>query len=233
MGKLNIISVNFDTAYDVVKENVFSCIAPSKTVEDTKFHHQINIEHLPSAIEHGILSKRNYVHRVENRELTDHEIYIFSDEDHVNGLDHVSMSTMDMDFSKIYRNEGIWGTYCTVCPTIVISKKVKTHMATQTYFNEFIVENEIPVDLFNSIDVRILRIMNHDSLSLMCPTKEDRIKYMLKYYEGLREVALKMKEKNLNIPLREVSEIYNLGEDEKANTLDVEKVIELPKLILK
>lgn len=233
MSKLNVFKVNYDTAYDVIKENIYSCVVAPIVVNDTKFHHQINIEHVPSAIEYGLLSKRKYVNEVEKRELTEHEIFIFSDEYHVNGLDHISLSTMDMDFKKIYRNEGIWNTYETVCPDIIVSKNVKAHMSTQNYFNEFITSNEVPTSMFNCIDVRILRIINHPSISLMCKTREDRIKYMLEYYERVREIALKMKEKQLDIPLREVSEIHKLGEDDKALTLDVDKVINMPKLILK
>jgi len=233
MNKLKVYNVNFETAFNVIKENIYSCVVTPRKVKDTKFHHQINIEHVPNALEYGLLSMRNYVEKVENRKLTEREIFIFSDESHVNGLDNISISTMDMDFSKKYRNEGVWETYNTIYPDIIVSKKVKARKVTQNYFNEFLVENEIPIDLFNCIDVRIFRVMNHNSIRLKYKTKAERIKFMLEYYEGLRKIALVLKEKCLDIPLREVSEINKLGEDNKALTLDIDKVIEMPKLILK
>lgn len=233
MHKLDVYNVNVENAYDVVKENIYSCVVTPRIVEDTKFHHEIDIKQLPNAINYGLLSKRNYVNIVENRQLTEEEIFIFSDECHVNGLDHVSISTMEMDFNKMYRNEDIWLTYSTVYPTIVVSKNVKAHMSTQNYFNEFIVENQIPVEMFNAIDVKILGIMSHGSLRYKCETKEDRIRFMLEYYEHLRDVALALKTKKLDIPIREVSDITDIGQDDKALTLDTEKIIELPKLLLK
>ena len=56
--------------------------------------------------------------------------------DTVNGLDNISISTMDIDFSKKYRNEGVWETYNTIYPDIIVSKKVKARKVTQNYFND-------------------------------------------------------------------------------------------------
>ena len=233
MKNLKVFNVNYETAFDVVKENIYSCVVEPIKIEDTKFHHQINIKRVPDAIEYGLLSKKKYVEKVENRKLTEKEIFIFNDDCHVNGLDHISISTMDLDLHQMSKKEELWGTYNTTDPDIIVSKDVKSRKVTVNYFNEFLVEDEIPTDMFNCIDVRILRIIDHTSLSLKCATREDRINYLLEYYEGIRKIALALKEKNLNIPLREVSEINKLGEDDKALTLDINKVIEMPRLILK
>ena len=92
MNKLKVYNVNFETAFNVLKENIYACVVAPTIIKDTKFHHQINIKHVPNALEYGLLSMRNYVEKVENRKLTEREIFVFSDESHVNGLDYISIS---------------------------------------------------------------------------------------------------------------------------------------------
>ena len=233
MSKLYVMNVNYDNVYAVVKDAIYSCIIPQTKLDDTKFHHQLDIEKVPSAIEHGILSYKLYKKNVDKKELTEKEKYIFSDDSHVNGLDCISLSTMEIDLDKMYENEMLWGTYSTISPDIIVSKKVNPFHVTSNYYNEFLVSDMIPVEMFNSIDVRLLRIINYNFFLKEQNLKENRVKILLKYYEGVRNIALEMKKQGLDIPLREVSSIKGVGEDDKALTLDKDMVINLPKLILK
>jgi len=233
MSKLNIINVNLETAYDVIRENIYSCVVTPRIVEDTKFHHQINIEKVPTAINYGLLSKENYERRVNNRELTEREKYIFSDECYVNGINCISLSTMDLDFSLINPRELFWDSYGSINPDIIVSSDINMRRNSKNYFNEYLVENEIPTNMFNSIDFRILRILKNEKLEIKFNTREEKIKFLIDYYNYIKEIACLLKQKELDIPLREVSEIHNLSEDDKALTLGIDEVIDMPKLILK
>lgn len=228
MLNLKVMNVNRNNVFTVVKQNIYNCVTEPVILTDTKFHHQFSINKTDCVLEHGLLSYRDYVHIVEGRELTQEEIYKFGDDYHVNGLGCISLSTMDFNKDDMYPDELLWGTYEGISPDIIVSKKVRACHDTTNYYNEYIVSDSIPVDMFNSIDVRLLRLGDPN-----VRVRGDKVDYMLNYYEALRKIAIVLKEKKLNIPLRETSKVYNLGEDDKALSLDVNKVIEMPKLVLK
>lgn len=224
MENLNIIEVEYDKAYKIVKENLYSCKTVSKEISDTKYHHQTDIKQLPSILKYGILSKDEF-NRVYNMKLTEKESIIFCDECHTNGLTRVSVSSMDVDFSQIYRDEFYWDSSDFAQADIIVSKDIKAFRYTINFFNEFLVEKGIPVDKFNCIDLKILKAYSDEIYEKIKNTKENRIKKMVCYYNYLYEIALCLINGNLDIPIREVSE-------EKI-TLDPQKIIKLPSIKLR
>lgn len=221
---VKIINIDIDGAYKLVKENIYSCKGESKSVTDTKFHHETNIKNVPDVLKNGLLSKRESV-KLEGRELTEKEKFIYSDDYHVNGLDYISLSTVEDDFSKMYEWESLYDPFNTIDADIIISKDVKACRNTTNYYNEFLVNDRISTDLFRSIDLRILNILNFNFCNSEKNKSESRIKLMIEYYNFLKYIALALKENNLDIPLREVSN--------EIITLDIDKVIKLPQLQLK
>lgn len=224
MNELRIVHTEMNKVYEIIKGNLLSCKTISKTVEDTKFHHQISMKKVPNVLKHGLLSKRRLAN-LEKRELTTAEFFRFSDEYHVNGIDDISLSSMDIDFSTMHKNEFYWDPFDTIEADIIISKDVKAYRNTVNYFNEFLVSDEIHTDKFNAIDVRVLKIYTHDFHNEFKNNQKNRTLKMLEYYNDLKNIAIALKQNNLDIPLREVS-------DEVIN-LDIEKVIKLPNMKVK
>lgn len=220
---IKFIDVDVSTAYEVIKENIYKCGTISKPVIDTKFHHETKIENVSKALKYGLLSKRRLA-QLEGRNLTEKEIYLFSDESYVNGADNISLSSMELDFSENTKNQFCYNPYKPISADIIVSKEVKAIRNTQNYFNEFLVKNEISPNFFNAVDFRILSILDFDFYNEEQNLKENKIKLMLKYYSYLRTIALTLKETNLDIPLREVSD--------EVITLAPEKVMRLPYIYL-
>lgn len=214
--------------YNLIKENIYSCATTQVNIEDNRFHHRLDIKDVASALEYGLLSRRLKAKLIDNRELTEKEISIYSEEWHVNGLDMISLASTDENLDAMSKNDELWDVYYDFFPNIIVSSKVDTNRNSTNYFNEYLVNNQIPIELFNSIDLRIFNIINKSNLS-----KRKKIKLILEYYENIMNIAQYLVDNNLSIPLRETSEVKNKDEYNKAITLDPTKIIKLPKLILK
>lgn len=221
MSSIKIISINDENIFELVKTNIYSCRTISRPVCDTKFHHQTKIENIPRVLRTGLLSKGKKL-ELEGRKLTEQEKYFFSDDCHVNGIDYISLSSNEVDFSQRCKDEFYFDPDTFEEADIVISKDVKAHRNSTNYFNEFLVRDIIPQELFNSIDIGILRAFNQKDY---VKNHIAKIQDLVKHYNNLRKIALALKESNLDIPFREVS--YEII------TLDPDKVIELPQLVLK
>lgn len=221
---IKIINIDINEAYKLIKKNICDCKDKTKLVTDTKFHHETNIKNVPDVLKNGLLSKRESV-KLEGRELTEKEKFIYSDDYHVNGLDYISLSTVEDDFSQMYEWESLYDPFNTIDADIVISGDVQACRNTTNYYNEFLVNDKISTDLFTAIDLRILKILDFNFCNEDKNKLENRLKLMIEYYNYLRDIALALKQNNLDIPLREVSD--------EVITLDIDKVIKLPRLQLK
>lgn len=215
--------MNISETYKLIKENIYSCKGNLQLINDTKFHHQTLLKNVPFILKNGLLSKRQLV-KLEGRKLTEKEKFIYLDDYHVNGLDCISLSTVEDDLSQMYEWESLYDPYYTVDADIIISKDVKAYRNTINYYNEFLVNDKISIDLIKAIDLRILNISTFNFRSDEKNNTDSRKKLMIEYYNYLKDIALVLKERNLSIPLREVS-------DEEI-CLDIDKVIKLPKLKL-
>lgn len=136
MSKLQIIKVDKNKIYSVIKKHIYDCRIPSSTLSDTKFYHNTLIENIPYILKNGLLSKERQS-MVERRKMTDEEIFRGSDENKVNGLSFISLSSMDVDFSKMHKSEDYYDPFEGIQTSIIISNKVKAMHITKNYFNEF------------------------------------------------------------------------------------------------
>lgn len=217
------ILVEKDQVFKLIKENIYSCVVDKIELDDRKYHHNTKIESVSGILKTGLLSTRARRRLFDKRELTDEEEYKLEDEFYVNGADHISLSSMDVDFSQKYKDEDVYNPYYTASPDIIISKDIETYWNPTNYYNEYLVNEKIPVELFKSIEVKIFKAME----------KRDT-KAVLEYYNEIRKIALVLKELNLDIPVRESSLVTSMdNENIEALTLSKEKLINLPEIKIK
>lgn len=173
--------------------------------------------------------------------MTQEEIELFTSDCCVNGLEGVSVSSLDVDFSKMYKDECWYNPSRGVLANVVVSNEVRAAQVTDHYFNEFVVYGGIKPKYFKAIDVRVLRLLDYYKKD----SDDVAIKAMLTQYNSLINIAKTMKELDINIPLREsskwvISEITNGPYMERIVeyvdgivNLDVNKVATLPKIHVK
>lgn len=87
------------------------------------------------------------------------------------------------------------------------------------YANEYLVYKRISPKKIESIDTRILALLNLSTMN-----EEEKINEIIKNFNYIRLISKEILKRNREILLREVS-------DDEIN-LDVEKLTKMPKLIL-
>jgi len=224
---------NYDEVINIIEELIYSTKTSDIKLDDITFHHQLPIERITSVLDYGILCSRLRVELVEKREPREMEKMLWNRITHACGENSISLSNARENSSKLWLIEFFYNTYDSINPDIIVSKKTNPYRKKTNYFNEFLVDNKIDVDMFNSIDLRILKIKNYNYN--LDPKLENiyRAKAMLNQYKYLKEIASKLKEKNLDIPLRETSLVNRYEDDYKAITLDKEKILKLPNVKIK
>lgn len=203
---------------EYIRDVLNDCRIKSTEVENARYHHNTSYEKATIAIKQGLLSK-NKQNELLNQVLTEREKKLFSDDGHVNGLDNISLSVVGL--KDIYRDEMVYDPYSSIQIDILISSDIKAGRNSVNYGNEFLVENEIQNKYFKSIDLRLLKYISEFENGL----HSGNLKDLIKKYNYLAGISQALLDNNLDIPMRDMS-VENL-------TLDKEKVIDLPKIILK
>lgn len=221
MNRINIFNKKLFNTYNLIKENIYSCVIESAKVNDKKFHHRLDIRDVTSVLKYGLLSRKLKAEFVDGRNLTEREISIFSEDWHVNGIDYISLSNGEEDFI----DGASLNSYSGYFPDIIVSSKVDAIKNSSNYINEYLVKNYISTELFNSIDFRIFNIVKSSNLS-----NRKKINLLLQYYEDIKIIATYLVENNISIPIRETSEVTNKDEYYRAITLDPYKIMALPSL---
>jgi len=202
---------------EYITDMLMSMKTNSKEVYDARFHHNTPYEKATNIIYNGILSKKQLA-KLNNRDLTDKEKKILADESYVNGEDNISLSVVGLhDLSE---REFEYNPFISSEIDIIISNELKASRRSTNYGNEFLAKDKIDTSFFRAIDFRLLKYMSDNRIP-----KEEHISNMMFYYNQLKLIANSLIEKNLDIPLREMSN-ENI-------TLDVKKLVNVPKLTLK
>lgn len=241
MSKIDICNFDRLELFNLIKNSVEGCI---KTKADSIVHDyncNVKIQDVSSVLKLGFLPKVERYRILENRELTEKEIELFTSDCCVNGLNGVSISSLDVNFSKMYRDELWYNPSVGVLANIVISNEVRAAQTTDHYFNEFVVYGGIKPKYFNAVDVRILRLLDYYRRD----SDDVAIGAMITQYNSLIDIASTIRELGMDIPLRESSEwiIYEVMKGKFMDRivesvdgiveLDIDKVSSLPKMNIK
>lgn len=195
-------------------EILYSCREPYINIESSKYHHNTTYEKVPVLIENGILSFK-LLKELNKEEITEREMYLRSDPCYVNGIDHISVSKSLFLYGDDYKNDELYDHTLPGRIDIVLSDKIPAYGIGINYANEFLVKDKIDIDMFNSIDIRLL------SYLLISDDSND----LISKYNNLRNLAILLKKKNIDIPIREMSDdLFSINK---------EKLSSAPILVLK
>lgn len=207
---------------DYVESSINESTYTTIEVVDDKFHHNTKYEDAVSIIENGILSGK------EQNKLgivSDEKLELFSDiESHVNGTDSISLAVVGM--TDLNPGELEYDPFSEKHVDILISGEVPARRVSTNYGNEYLTDDSILNDKFRAIDTRLLAYIETIRISSTCDPFDVSINQLLDNYNKLREVALLLKKKSLDIPLREMSSGERIG-------LDINKLSSLPKVKVK
>lgn len=201
---------------EYVKE-ILTYLKANKVCVDAKYHHNTDYLKTPSIIENGILSLDKLNER-KIREFSKEQLEILNDTNsHINGSDGISLSVVGLQ--DLYKDEDEYNPLKSDCVDILISSLVPARRTTNHYGNEFIATNIIEPNMFESIDIRLLKYIE---------TLKDikSIGEVIDKYNSLRLIAKSLKDNKVDIPIREMS-----NEDEIS--LDLDGLIDLPILEIK
>ena len=199
---------------EYIKDTLTSLKTNAKEVVDAKYHHNAGYKNISSILRYGILSLLE-ANKLGIIKYSDEYMHIMNDiTSHVNGNDSISLSVVGL--SDLYPREIEYNPYNPNYLDLVISSDVKVMRSSINYGNEFLAYNKINPDKIKSIDIRLLNLMK----SKKCDNKD-----LIKKYNYLKDIALIIKELNLDILLREMS-YDNL-------TLDIDKVSKIKQIVIK
>lgn len=210
------ISLEEKYILEYIKDTLTSFKIKSEEVNDAKYHHNTSYQNTPMILKRGILSMLN-LNKLGIKKYSEQFLKTMSDTDsHINGIDAVSLSIVglkDLDPKKFE-----YDPFNPLNVDLLVSSDIKARRATTHYDNEFLCFDSITNDKIKSVDIRLLKLIdeNKDSGS---------ITNIAEKYNLLRKIAMNIKDLNLDMSLRDMSN-ENL-------TMDIDKVSKAPKLILK
>ena len=200
---------------DKIEENILDNLYTARTnridIKDT-YHHNTSYKNILYVVKYGVLSLQE-LSKIKNTEITPQELILYDDENHVNGSDKVSLCKVGLN--DLYENELEYDPYNPRLTDIIVSDNIKAYRSTTNYGNEFLVKGGIPNYLFKTIDIRLIKLLEN----------KKNIKEVIEYYNKLILIAELIKKLDLDIKIREMSN-ENI-------TLDIEKIIKMPKMIIK
>lgn len=185
--------------YIIDKLNIFR--TDSSIINNVRFHHNTSYKNASLVCEYGILSLLD-LNKVGIRNDSRDTLERLDDvESHINGTSGVSLARVGLN--DLYEGEAEYDPFDSSKVDFTISSDVKAYRNSRHYGNEYICSNSIEPSKILTVDVRILEYIN------ICNKKED----LIEMYNSLIEMAKVIKEKNLNISLREMSYDNNFSID--------------------
>lgn len=207
---------------DYVETSLTDVITAPIEVVDDKFHHNTRYEDAISIIENGILSGK------EQNKLgivSDEKLELFEDtESHANGSESISLAVVGM--TDLHPDEFEYDPFSEKHVDILITGDITARRVSTNYGNEYLSDESILTDKFRAIDTRLLAYIESIRVSSTKEPFDVSINQLLANYNKLKEVALMLKERSLNIPLREMSSNNGTG-------LDIDKLASKPKIKIK
>lgn len=211
-----MITIDRKHIKEYLEDTLNSYRIKTKVIEENLYHHNSSYKDGTSIVKNGILSLEE-LNKKEIIKLSEEQLELYDDTlSHINGADGISLSIVGL--TDLYIDEDEYNPYSPYSLDIIISKKVQARRSSIHYGNEFIAKTKISSKLFESIDVRLIKFLENIK-------HESDITKLIENYNHLLDIAKAIKEKGLDISIREMSN-ENI-------TLDVEKLSNSPKIFVK
>lgn len=160
------------------------------------YHHNVDYKDTPSVVKHGILPLKD-LNELKLRNDSYYALKAMSNEEsHINGIDGVSLAKTDL--TDLYKDEEEYNPFINNQTDIIVDSNIEARRRTMHYGNEFVYKGIITPNMFKSIDIRLLKHLNN--------TKDEDIIKIVKNYNEIIDIARSMKEYDLDVNLREMSE---------------------------
>ncbi len=209
---MNII-LNEKSVKEFINDYISSITLKKKEVKNGRYHHNCDYSDAPSIVRNGILSLSD-ISRLGIKKYSSKVIDLASDvESHINGSDAISLAVVGL--TDLYRDEDEYNPFNPAVVDFIVSDSIKASRSSINYGNEFLSYEPIYSDKFKAIDIRLRAYLER--------TKD--YKKVISMYEDLRRIALAMKDTELDVPLREMSD--------GNSCIDIDKVIKMPKILIK
>lgn len=202
---------------DYIEDTLSSNLYQSSDIKNARYHHNSNYEKVPSILKNSILSLRK-LHELNLIQLTEQQIEVLNDStSHINGIDGVSLAVVGLD--DLSKKEYEYNPFNSQYVDFIISDEVDARRCSKHYGNEFITHESIELSHIKAIDFRLIQFMEEQHSNISDFMYED---FICKY-NTIIKVVKRIKEKELDIMIREMSD--------SSKILDIEKVSKLPYLV--
>lgn len=215
-------SVQKEYVLEYILDTLNDLIVSKEVVHGAKYHHNTPYKTAASICEHGILTMNDLEKLGISKYSKDILFKMADHESHVNGIDAVSLSVHGL--SDLSKDEDEYNPFNPHNVDFLISNDIQVRRSTTHYGNEFLSFGSIDNTLIKSIDIRILKLIKQVNLNDV--NEEKQIKSIIEKYNHLREISKVLKDNNLDIPFREVT-------NSNKNLIDTDKLASTPKLVLK
>jgi len=214
---MSLSIINEKDALEYIKKVINDAKKNPLDIEGAKYHHNSSYDNGPSILKNGILTLSD-IYRLGIRKYSYRTINVMGDiESHVNGNDGISLSVVGL--TDLYRDEFEYDPFQDSLIDFLISSDIKAYRKRTHYGNEYITNKCIEVDNIKSVDIRLLSYLNKIN-------NNEKLEILIQKYNSLIEMAMRIRNYNLNIPIREMS-------DENNTLLSINKLYESPRLVLK
>ena len=214
---MSLCVINEKDALEYIKKVINDAKKNSIEIEGARYHHNSSYLNGLSILKNGILSLSE-LYRLGIIKMSYKTLNTMSDIDsHINGNDGISLSVVGL--TDLYRDELEYNPFQDGLIDFLISSDIKAYRSSTHYGNEYIANKCIDTSMIKSVDIRLLSYLNKiDS--------DEKIDLLIQKYNSLIEMSNRIKNYGLNIPIREMS-------DEKKISLNIDKLYESPRLVLK
>ena len=202
---------------EYISDSISDAKLNGSNIGNARFHHNTEYRDAVSICKHGILTLLD-LNKLGIRHDSEDFIKIMDDiNSHVNGKDCVSLSVVDL--SDIYPNEEIYNPFRPNLVDFLVNDNIKVSRNSINYGNEYLSYGSVKKEELSAIDTRLLELARGNN-------SKGAVINLLNKYNHLLEIAKELEKKEIDIPLREMSETCIFQ-------LDTKRLSNNPKLILK
>ncbi len=215
---MNTILVEQRHILEYIKDMLNDIKMGSYIVSNAEYHHNASYSDATSICRYGILTMMD-LKNLGIRNYSEETLTKMNDVDsHVNGINSVSLSVVGLQ--DLYSDEFEYDPFSPSQVDFLISSNIKARRTTTNYGNEFLSYGSIAREYLKSLDIRLLKLAELGKKNV------DQIQEVIEKYNYLKAIAGIIKQLQIDIPLREMSNQDNA-------LLDIDRLASMPTLKLK